>query len=233
MIPIVLTGTIIPNAIKVVHCDWRKRRTEYLDAIKFYKKFSKVYFIENSHYDLLYDSAFSNDERFQCFKFEASKEFERGKGYQEFEMLDEFVKAGLEEDSFIKVTGRYIYKNFGKILSLIMSEDGKYELVIDTFIRRKVALTTLFYVRRETYLQHFQDRYLEMDDSKGIWAEHVIYRILKNVGSYACLPRAPILNAISGSTGETIRMNDHGAKLRVKDVQRILFRALNIKQLLR
>ena len=114
MMPIVLTGTIIPDAIKTVHRNWKVRRNEYLGAIRYYKKFSKVYFIENSHYDISHDGEFSSNERFQCFKFGASEEFERGKGYQEFQMLDEFVKAGLEENSFIKVTGRYIYKNFAE-----------------------------------------------------------------------------------------------------------------------
>ena len=69
MIPIVLTGTIVPNAIKTVHRNWKVRRNEYLEAITYYKKFSKVYFIENSHYDISHDSEFSSDERFKYFKF--------------------------------------------------------------------------------------------------------------------------------------------------------------------
>lgn len=232
MIPIVLTGTIIPNAIKVVHCDWKKRRGEYLKAITYYKQFSKVYFLENSHYDISHDDEFSSDERFQYFKFEPSKEFERGKGYQEFQMLDRFVKSRLEEDSFIKVTGRYIYKTFGELFSFLLRKGYKYELIIDAFMRTGLARTGLFYVRKETYLQHVQNRYLEMDDSKDVWAEHVVYSRLKNIHAYTFFPKTPILNVISGSTGRLIT-NENIVKIGIRNAQRKILMALKIKQLLK
>jgi len=232
MIPIVLTGTIIPNTIKVVHCDWKKRRSEYLETIRYYKKFSKVYFIENSHYDLLYDSKFSNDERFQCFQFEACKEFERGKGYQEFQMIDDFVDGKLNYDSFVKVTGRYIYKNFGDLFSFLIRNKCKYDLIIDAFVRRKVASTKLFYVRKEMYLQHFQNRYLEMDDSEGIYAEHIIYRILKDICSYTFFPKIPILDAISGTSGLRMATDSNSRKEKIKNIERSLLAVMGIRRLL-
>jgi len=232
MIPIVLTGTIIPNSIKVVHRDWKKRRSEYLDAIKYYRKFSKVYFLENSRYDLSHDREFSNDERFGCFKFEASEKFDKGKGYQEFQMLDQFVKHGLSEDSFVKVTGRYIYENFDQIFSLIVRESRKYGLIIDAFCRRKIALTSLFYVTKHVYSEQFQNCYLEMDDSKDIWAEHVFYRRLGNVRSYTFFPTTPILNAISGSTGSRTKVNAGSTKVKIKNMERILLSVVGARKLL-
>lgn len=231
MIPIVLTGTIVPNTIKTVHCNWKVRRNEYLDAIRYYKKFSKVYFIENSDYDLSHDSEFSNNEKFQCFKFEVSKEFKRGKGYQEFQMLDEFVKYKLNEECFVKVTGRYIYKNFDEIFSFFRRNKYKYDLIIDAFIRSRRAYTSLFYTPKDMYLLRLQDLYLEMDDSKGIWAEYVIYSALKNIRSYTFLPKVPILNVIQGSTGKKITVNKHSTKMKIKNAQRKLFLFLGIKQL--
>lgn len=233
MIPIILTGTIIPNAIKTVHRNWKVRRNEYLDTIRYYKKFSKVYFIENSYYDLSHDSEFSNDEKFQYFKFEASEQFERGKGYQEFQMLDEFVKHKLNEDCFVKVTGRYIYKNFGDLFSFLIRNKDKYDLIIDAFIRSKTARTSLFYVKKNAYLKRLQDSYLEMDDSVGVWAEHIIYRALKNFSSYTFFPKVPILNATSGSTGGKLITNENIVKIGIKNVQRKLFLVLRIRQLLR
>ena len=233
MIPIVLTGTIIPNTIKVEHRDWKVRRNEYLGAIRYYKKFSKVYFIENSHYDISHDGEFSSDERFQCFKLEASKEFERGKGYQEFQMLDEFVKRNLNEDCFVKVTGRYIYKNFDEMFSFLFRNKCKYDLIIDAFIWSKIARISLFYVKKNVYLTRLQDSYLEMDDSVGVWAEHIIYRALKNVGLYTFFPKVPILNATSGTAGVKMITNEHVARVRIHNVQRKLLSALKIRQLLR
>lgn len=189
-IPIVLTGTIIPNVIKIKmkHCDWRKRRSEYIDAIKYYTKFSKVYFLENSTYDLLNDANFSCHENFRYFKFRPSNQFEKGKGYQEFQMLDEFVKHKLKEDCFVKITGRYIYENFDEIFSFILKEKNRYDLIVDTSTRFKKAYTGLFYVKKDVYIQRLQDLYLEMDDSKDIWAEHIIYKTLKNIHSYIFFP---------------------------------------------
>jgi len=236
MVPIVLTGTIITNTIKVTHCDWKKRRSEYLDAIRYYKKFSKVYFLENSHYDLSHDGEFSTDEKFQCLKFEASKEFERGKGYQEFQMLDEFVKHNLNEDCFIKVTGRYIYKNFGDLFPFVLSNKDKYDLIIDAYIRTKWAHTSLFYVKKKVYMARLQGSYLEMDDSERItYAERVIYSALKDVGSYTFFPKAPIFdpNVISGTTGlKFATYNYYYAKVRIRGLEKILFRLLGAKRLL-
>ncbi len=232
MIPIVLTGTIIPNSIIVTHSNWKIRRREYLDAITYYKKFSKVYFLENSHYDLSHDDKFSNDENFQCFKFKPSKEFERGKGYQEFQMLDEFVKHKLNEDCFMKVTGRYIYKNFGDLFSFCLRSKCKYDLIIDAVMRRKRACTSLFYVKRSIYLQGLQCSYLEMDDSRGVWAEHIIYKVLQNIDSYIYFPELPILNSISGSTGVKITTDDHTVKVKIRNIQRSLLPLLRINKLL-
>lgn len=194
-IPIVLTGTIIPNVIKIKmkHCDWRKRRSEYIDAIKYYTKFSKVYFLENSTYDLLNDANFSCHENFRYFKFRPSNQFEKGKGYQEFQMLDEFVKHKLKEDCFVKITGRYIYENFDEIFSFILKEKNRYDLIVDTSTRFKKAYTGLFYVKKDVYIQRLQDLYLEMDDSKDIWAEHIIYKTLKNIHSYIFFSQSSII----------------------------------------
>ena len=194
-IPIVLTGTIIPNVIKIkaIHCDWRKRRSEYIDAIKYYTKISKVYFLENSNYDLLNDADFLRLENVQYIKFRPSNQFEKGKGYQEFQMLDEFVKHKLKEDCFVKITGRYIYDNIDEIFSFILKEKNRYDLIIDTSTRFKKAYTGLFYVKKDVYIQRLQDLYLEMDDSKDIWAEHIIYKALKNIYSYIFFPRVPLL----------------------------------------
>jgi len=232
MMPIVLTGTIIPNDMKSTHRDWEVRRREYLDAIKYYKKFSKVYFLENSDYDLSHDADFAGDERLQCFKFRASRQFKGGKGHQEFQMLDEFVKHKLNDDRFVKVTGRYIYENFDELFSFILREERKYDLIIDAIIRSRIAVTSLFYVKKATYLQCFQNSYLEMDDSEGIYAEHVIYRALKKLRSYTFFPKLPLLNAVQGTSGLRIMVNDCSAKSRIKNLQRILFLFLRMKRLL-
>ena len=233
MIPIILTGTILPNSIIVVHHDWEKRRQDYIYAIRYYRQFSnKLYFIENSDYDLAHDSAFCTTEGFRAIQYKKSRYYERGKGYQEFEMLDNFVKNDLQEDCFVKITGRYIYKNFSSILAAVSKDKKKYELIIDSFVRLKTAITAIFYVNKSVYLNRLNGLYLNIDDSVNVYAEHVIYNNLSNV-NHTFFATVPILNAISGSTGQIMMTNENFLKISLKNTQRKCFRALNIRQLLK
>lgn len=233
MIPIVLTGTILPNSIKVVYHDWEKRRQEYIYAINYYRQFSyKLYFIENSDYDLAHDSAFCTTEGFRAIQYKKSRHYERGKGFQEFEMLDNFVKNDLQENCFVKITGRYIYKNFSSIFTSVSRNKNNYELIIDSFVKSKTALTSIFYIRKSTYINRFRKLYLNMDDSINVYAEHVIYNNLSDA-DYTFFATTPIINATSGSTGQIMMTNENILKLSLKNMQRKCFRALGIRQLLK
>jgi len=233
MIPIVLTGTIIPNTIKTAYRDSEKRRKEYLDAIKYYKKFSKVYFMENSSYDLLNDAEFLADERFAPFKFDASKRLERGKGFLEFQMIEELVKHRLKEDCFVYIDGRYIYKNFDEMFSFVVRKTDQYNLIIDTFVRTQIADTGLFFCKKCAFLKWLQGSYLEMDDAVDVsYAEHVIYNRLKHIPSYTFFPKTPILHAIRGSTGKKIAMSADSTKVRIRNVERMLLLTLRVKKLI-
>jgi hypothetical protein len=232
MTAIVLTGTIIPNAIKVAHRDSIKRRLEYLEAIRFFREFSRVYFLENSLYDLSHDVEFQNDERVRWLKYEPSKEYEKGKGYQEFQMLDKFVKDTLCEDDFIKITGRYIYENFNELFLFILKAKVKYDLIIDSFAQRKMALTSLFYIRKDVYLNTFLNSYLEMDDSSGLWAEHVFYSKLKNVAHYTFFSRTPVFHTTDSSTGLKMATRTGPLKVTLKNVQRAMLMTIGVNKLL-
>ncbi len=99
MIPIVLTGTIAPNTLPVVHRDPQQRGREYRDAIQHYLGVGPVYFLENSGSPLLDDPFFSATPGLQTVRFPPSLGTRQGKGYQEFEMLDAFVSKTLAADA--------------------------------------------------------------------------------------------------------------------------------------
>lgn len=227
MIPIVLTATVVPNIEKARGPDWKVRRNQYLEAIAFYKEFSKVYFIENSCYDLASDPAFTSDAKCSILKFPVSESPERGKGYQEFEMLDRFVRDRLTEGCFVKVTGRHIYANFAQLFSFLQADGYKYDVVIDRLVRMRIALTGLFCVDKQVYLRQFQNSYLEMHDQGNVWAEHVIYALLKRHKGVAFFPTTPLLQSDrSPRASDTL-------KLTVKNLERRVFSALNVRQLFR
>jgi hypothetical protein len=91
-LPIVLTATIYPRAIMTVHLTASERRLEYLNAVKYYTKFSHVYLLENSGFNFKDDLDFCSCENVTYIQLEPSNEFNKGKGFQEFEMLDNWFK---------------------------------------------------------------------------------------------------------------------------------------------
>ncbi len=224
-IPIVLTGTIVPNIVGTCDADWRVRRGRYLEAIAFYKEFSKVYFLENSSYDLTTDDAFVSDGRCHILKFPLSESPDRGKGYQEFQMLDRFVTDNLREDRFVKVTGRFVCANFAPLFSFLLEKGQEYDVVIDRLAERRVALTSLFYAEKRSYLRHFQDAYLEMNDESRIWAEHVVYARLACVDAVTFFPAMPVQRSARRSSVSDL------LKLKAKNWQRRALSTLRMREL--
>ncbi|HEX5398089.1 MAG TPA: hypothetical protein VFY06_03470, partial [Verrucomicrobiae bacterium] len=92
-LPIVLTATIIPNAPGAVAVDPQTRLAEYLRVAQFCRQFAPVFFLENSSYPLERHPEFAESPRFRVRRFPPSASPERGKGFQEFEMLDAWLAS--------------------------------------------------------------------------------------------------------------------------------------------
>lgn len=231
MIPFVLTGTIVPNAVLTVHADFQQRRDEYLRAIKFYLGYGPVYFIENSEYPVFEDSFFTKTASLKTLQYPKSNGVTRGKGYQEFEMLDTFVSNHLMEDSFIKVTGRYVYKNIGDIAPRMVRQFSKGEIVIDLLFKEKKAIVSLFAVSKSYYTRYLKGAYQDMDDSLGLWAEYVMYPRISQTRAATFLQPAPVLQAVTGSMGQSINMSTKGFRPRFRDLKRWLFSMAGMREL--
>lgn len=200
---IVLTGTIIPNAPFTAHNDPAIRRREYLTAINFYRQFAPVYFLENSTYPLEEDQEFNQFPNVMLRQRPVSKAPERGKGYQEFEMIDGWLlNEPQPPHRWMKITGRYLYPNIEMLLSECPSEQS-VGIIIDQCPRSRKARGYLFCVETEFYKKYLAGAYHGCDDASGRWIEYVIYERLNQVPApqvrlFAVEPR---LSAISGSTG--------------------------------
>lgn len=207
-IGIVLTATIIPNAIYTVYGDAQRRKAEYLRAINFYKHFAPVYFLENSSYPLLSDPDFAEIENVNLIKFPLSVHFRKGKGYQEFQMIDEWIRTDENlPKRFIKITGRYIIKNFKKIFMEYITEKSNC-ILIDQNSKNKVALTQLFCSDSYCYKEKLSGFYLDCDDEKGEFAEKVLYRKLIDSNlDFKIFRNKPNYEYISGSTGSYVKEN--------------------------
>jgi hypothetical protein len=204
-IAIVLTGTIIPNSILTFHADPAIRRQEYLNSIHFYTNFAPVYFLENSNYPIEEDLDFASIPNLFLRKMDASMFYEKGKGYQEFEMLDRWIEQEkYPPNKWLKISGRYIFKNISSILEECLT-DERINMVVDQVYRHNVAFTDIFYITTEYYTNQFKGIYKLCDDTTGDYIEKIVYNKLRrnNQDLFRMFGNVPMLSVISGTTGLT------------------------------
>lgn len=221
-ITIVLTGSIRPAVNFVAVSDAEARRAQYLAALSFYARHAPVHFLENSTYPLLEDADFTALPNVTLRKFAMLPDAERGKGYQEFAMLD----AWLDQESppparFLKITGRYLVMNVAALLCEIASA-APDDIIIDRYRRGEYAATGVFSASRESY-RAIHGLYRQMDDAAGIWAELVLYRALQQRPQTRNFRHEPDLRGISGSTGGLLDTAPwkRGAKQLLRDMERL------------
>jgi hypothetical protein len=202
-IAIVLTGTIIPNSILTSHSDPGVRKQEYLKSIHFYTKFAPVYFLENSNYPVDEDPDFTSIPNLSIRKMPVSIFYEKGKGYQEFEMLDRWLEQEKHPPhKWFKISGRYIFKNFSSVITECL-EDERSGIVIDQMRRHNIAFTDIFCIKTESYIRHFKGIYKLCEDISGEYIEKIIYKNLseKNDGLFRVFINVPRISVISGTDG--------------------------------
>jgi len=83
-LPLVITGTIMPQSNFVHITDWRLRREQYLDALRFFCESNAVFFLENSAYEIQGDSGFDLKNLTVVKLRDSENCYELGKGHQEF-----------------------------------------------------------------------------------------------------------------------------------------------------
>ncbi len=227
---IVITGTIIPNSNFVVVSNPEVRLKEYSASLLFYaqKCNMPIFFAENSGYDIHRDAGFSKllkENGIVLMKFPLSTEYEKGKGYQEFEMLDKVVDhLEREYDFFIKITGRQCIQNIKKICDLQFNQ-----LVIDRYRDLKVALSNVFCCDVSFYQKVLKGIFALADDSKGLFIEHVIYLQLEKYNKYVSLfPFSPQIKGVSGSFGRDLQGNR--TKFKLRNAERKILMTAGIRQ---
>ncbi len=232
---LLITGTIVPNSNFVTHSNAKYRRDEYYASLQFYADIFKeddLFFLENSSFDFSTDTKFQKlflNRHITLFKFPVSDKFSQGKGYQEFEMLDQVIDA-LKNNytSFIKITGRYKVFNLKELVSF--SCEG---LVADSHKKHKVTQTNVFYVNVNFYTNYLKGLYKQVDDSNGIYIEKVIYKKIQSKKlekQVKLFYSNPIITGISGSYGGTLNRNK--IKMKLRNVERKLLRLFKINQFL-
>jgi hypothetical protein len=231
-IAIVLTGTIVPNSILTTHVDADVRRKEYLRSIHFYTKLGPVYFLENSVYPLDEDEEFTSIPNLFIRKMPLSLFYDKGKGYQEFEMIDRWIDTENNPPlKWLKVSGRYIFKNFSSIIEECIN-DNQCDLAIDRLLYHKIAYTDLFYTTTEYYTKKIVGIYKLCDDVTGEYIEKVIFqKIAENeTESVRIFVNSAKTLVTTGST--SYQKDDGGITYWVKSILRYVNRLFDRKYLL-
>lgn len=228
---LIITATIQPNSVMVAQNDVRVRKEEYLKALQFYIQHYQlpIYFIENSTFNFNEDVDFQSifgTRKVNLIQYPASAEFSKGKGYQEFEILDQTIqKLTNEFDEFIKVSGRYIVTNFEELKA--QKNNG---IVIDRHKKRKVAITSFFSCRFKEYHDYIAGSYKEVNDAAGVFIEHIVYQRLKNIDSKQIdlFIKNPVYDGVSGSYGGSL--NRHPVKMIMTNVERKILKLRGKKE---
>jgi len=228
-----MTATVEPNTVMVERSDVMQRLSDYKLCVGFYLKSTELplYFIENSEFDLDSDAEFREYqklERFKLVRIKALPEKIKGKGYQEFYALDKVIAENVTEAFIIKVTGRYLIRNISDIIP-----EMKSPLNIDMHRKMNVAITGLFGVQKAVYQKYFTGLYKHVNDSEGIFIEHVLYREIIStdlIRKTSLLPFNPQYEGISGSHGNTMKRNKY--KMMLRSMERSINKSLGIRQFL-
>lgn len=179
-------------------------------------------FAENSGFNFEaseYFSKLKEQGRVQFWSFPPSRQPERGKGYQEFEMLDQVVErlAG-KHAAMVKVTGRYIVRNAQDLIA-----EGCGDVRIDRHRKMGVAITGFFHCRTAFYMDQLRGLYSTVDDPKGVFIEHVLYQKLAELEDQKDIRlfgANPDYRGVSGSHGHT--MARHPVKMKLRNIERKL-----------
>jgi len=202
-VPIVLTATVIPQTTGTALMEPETRLAEYAKAVQFYVRQAPVIFLENSSYSLEGHAAFREAARLQVKRFPPSASPERGKGYQEFEMLDNWLAAEARPPvRWLKITGRYQILNIQSLLHECR-QDLNSGLIVDRMPRAGMARTYVFCTSTEFYRTRLRGLYRQCDDRCGAWIERMLFRQLQGrpAAEVHLFKTQPRIHALAGTSG--------------------------------
>ncbi len=206
-LPVVMTGTIVPNSNFLKVQDVAVRKQQYVEALRYFAALGPVFFIENSSYPLLDDPDFQIPG-VRCFQFAAGlpEDFERGKGYQEFRMLDAFVASEHCPPRFFKLTGRRTVINFRYFQRKYQRSTFQY---FDLWKNAHFADTSFFCCDKAFYQAHLSGLYTQADDAAGRFIEKVVYPVLHEQHTVRFHPVPARYEGVAGTSGNRLKAKPH------------------------
>lgn len=204
---LLITGTIQVNNdmpfVVVKNAD--ERLEAYINTIKWaidVTSFKFIVFCENTGYELeqvhIAANAHSKYKKFEYLTFRGNSKriIEQGKGYGEGEIISYALQNSKLLDGaeyFCKITGRITIEN----VSQCMRNRRNYFMHVEG--ERKID-TRFYCIKTRDYKTYLLRAYKKVDDSNGVYLEHVFYDSVRNL-RYRSFYDIPRIIGISGSTG--------------------------------
>ena len=206
-LPIIITGTIVPQSNFVRIADWQVRRDQYVDALRYFCARYSVVFLENSSYDLSADRDFEMSN-LSVVKLRDAERAARdlGKGYQEFKMLDRYLSDERAPGRFIKLSGRRTLKQIDRFQSLYAESAYQW---FDLWQNDRFADTTFFCCDRKFYDSRLRGLYRQANDAAGVIIEKVVYDALESVPGIRFHPMTPLYEGRHGTSGNRLKGKRH------------------------
>jgi hypothetical protein len=217
-VTLLLTATVdVGRTPLVARANPSTRLEDYRVALRKWaldESVGSIVFCENSGCDLsgLQDvaaRASGGRKRIEFLSFDdRAVENERGKGWGEMRILDHILtrsRLARDNDKFLKVTGRYYVRNATKLIRYLGTHRD-VDICCDlqrgmTYCDSRVFGGTVGFLER-----YVCSRASEIDDSQGIWFEHVLARAVLRAMSdglrFSLLPCVPLVEGVSGSTNQ-------------------------------
>lgn len=209
---LLMTATVFPQENRYIRItNPNHRLKQYIESLKFYiihSNIKKIVLCDNSGYmfqkNKLIRLAKKYSKEIEILSFYGNKEKIKkyGKGYGEGEII-KYALANSRilknANYFIKVTGRIRIININKILQKI---DLKKIYINKNHGIQKAMDTIIYCVPKKTYTYFFENSYQYVYDNKGIYIEHIFYKVIyDNKIKVYNLPYFPKIDGLSGSTG--------------------------------
>lgn len=198
------------------------RLQQYLDALTYalknYKNISAVIFCDNTNYIYDYSDvnklAEENNKKLEILSFlgDVQSVVDCGKGYGEGEILQYIFKNSellCKYESFCKLTGRLIVKNFNEIN--LHNGDNRFIYHSGKMYGTEYSyVSTVFYkINRNTYLKYFINAHQNVKDMEKKYLEVIFFQVLINNSIESrSFNTFPVISGYSGSTGDQYDLSD-------------------------
>lgn len=183
---ILLTACINPNGMAyTVLQDSDERLRQYREALDWYLQHvnCKIVFVENTGYDIspMYADAIASG-RLEVLTFQGNDfDKSRGKGYGEALIIEYALNHSkfLKEDvNVVKITGRLICENVGKMCRRYTDTDTVYGLIRNDGENNLELNSQVIVAPTHFWTRYFIPKKDNINDSKRYWFEHLLYDVI-------------------------------------------------------